>query len=102
MDAVPVKATAVVCCPAQSVCEAIGLTVGIFPTVKVNIAGVPKHVPIEGVTVTVEVVEAAVEFVAVNEGMSPFPDAANPVAVLSFVQSYEVPVVPTKVTVVVA
>ena len=52
----------------------------------------------DGVTVIVAVTGAAVAFVAVKEGMSPDPFAANPMAVLLFVQVKVVPLTgPVKV-----
>lgn len=41
----------------------------------------------EGVTVTVATIAALVEFTAVNAGTFPAPLAANPIAVLEFVQA---------------
>ena len=62
------------------------LTVGVGLTVMVKVDGTPGQ-PVEvGVTVIVPLIGAVVAFVAVNEAISPVPLAANPIAVLSFVQ----------------
>ena len=61
----------------------------------------PGQIPSVGVTVIVEVIVALVEFVATKTGISPFPDAPNPVAVLLFVQANVEPAVPEKITAVV-
>ena len=63
------------------------MTVGVTATVIVKVTGVPGQVPIVGVTIIVEEIELEVEFVAVKEGMFPFPFAPNPVAVLLLVQA---------------
>ena len=63
------------------------LTVGAGFTVIVKLAVDPEQVPIVGVTVIVDVIAEPVELVAVKEGMFPFPDAPNPVAVLLFDQA---------------
>jgi hypothetical protein len=55
------------------------------------VAGVPGQPFAEGVMVMVAVIGADVAFVAVNEGISPDPLAANPMAVLLFVQVNVVP-----------
>ena len=65
--------------------EVIGLTVTL------NVAGNPTHPFATGVIVMVEVIGDVVEFVAANEGMSPEPLAASPMAVLLFVQVNVVP-----------
>ena len=58
--------------------------------------GVPKHVIPAlvklGVTVIVAEIGAPVALVALNE-RAPVPDAANPIAVLLFVQLYTVPTI---------
>jgi hypothetical protein len=55
------------------------------------VAGVPVHPLAEGVIVMVAVIGAEVAFVAVKAGTSPDPLAANPMAVLLFVQVNVVP-----------
>jgi hypothetical protein len=45
----------------------------------VIVLGVPVHVPSVGVTVTTEVIDAAVLLTAVNEGMVPTPVAGMPI-----------------------
>ena len=49
--------------------------------------GVPTHPLAVGVTVIVATSVVAPVFVAVNDSISPDPLAANPIDVLSFVQS---------------
>jgi len=56
-------------------------------TVIVYVLGVPVHGVIVGVTVIVAVIGAPVKFVAVNEAISPTPDAARPIAGLLFVHA---------------
>ena len=58
----------------------------------VKVIGVPVHPFADGVTVIVAVIGDVVALVAVNEGMSPDPLAARPMAVLLFVQVNDVPV----------
>ena len=60
-------------------------------TVIVYVFGVPVHGAIVGVTVIVAVIGAPVKFVAVNEAISPTPDAARPIAGLLFVHAYVAP-----------
>jgi hypothetical protein len=62
----------------------------------VNVIGVPGQVPRVGVTVIVDVIVFEVELVATNEEISPLPDAAKPVFVLSFDQLKVAPAVPAK------
>jgi hypothetical protein len=57
----------------------------------VNTSGVPGHPVSVGVTVIVEVIGAAVAFVAVKAGVLPVPEAARPIAVLEFVQANVAP-----------
>jgi hypothetical protein len=62
-----------------------------------NVVGVPVHPFAVGVTVIVVVIGELVAFVAANEGTSPEPLAARPIAVLLFVQVNVVPLtVPDK------
>ncbi len=57
----------------------------------VKVVGVPVHPFADGVTVIVAVIGDVVALVAVNEGMSPDPLAARPMAELLFVQVKVVP-----------
>ena len=52
----------------------------------VKLLAAPLHVPSCGTTEIVAITEFAVLFVAVKEGMPPFPDAANPILVWLLVQ----------------
>ena len=99
--AVPEKVIAVVCCPAQIVCEVTVEIVGVTATVIVKVTGVPGQVPSVGVTVMFEVIEVLDVFVPVKAAIFPFPDAPNPVVVLSFDQVYVAPLVPENVIAVV-
>ena len=82
----PVKFTASVAAPLHLVWSAGLATVGVGLTVMVKETGVPGQPLAVGVTVIVAVMAAFVALVAVNEEMSPVPLAANPMAVLEFVQ----------------
>ena len=64
----------------------MAVTVGVGLTVIVNVSGVPKHVPIDGVTTIVAVSEIPKGVVKVKLEIFPEPFAANPILVLSFVQ----------------
>jgi hypothetical protein len=55
------------------------IIVGLGPTVMFIVLDVPVHVPSVGVTVMTDVIEAAVLFTAVNEGIVPEPVAAIPI-----------------------
>jgi hypothetical protein len=68
-----------------------GLTLEVGYTVIVNDNGVPVHPFALGVTVIVAMTGALLEFVAVKEGIFPFPLAASPIAGLLFVQAKVVP-----------
>ena len=57
----------------------------------VNVVGVPAHPFAVGVTVTVAVIGEVVALIAVNEGISPEPLVARPIAVLLLVQVNVVP-----------
>ena len=85
-----VKAMFVPAAP-QIVFVAAVVTVGAGFTVTVNVAGVPAHPFADGVTVMVAVMGEVVALVAVNEGISPDPLGARPMAVLSFAQVKVVP-----------
>lgn len=81
----------------------IELTVGVGLTVMVKDCVGPGHPLAVGVTVMVPEILAVVGLVVVNEGMSPVPDAASPIAGLLLVQLKVVaPTVPTNGTAVVA
>ena len=82
----PVKLTASVAAPLHLVWSAGLVTVGVGSTVMVKETGVPGQPLIVGVTSIVPVIAALVELVAVNEPIFPVPLAANPIAVLVFVQ----------------
>jgi hypothetical protein len=69
----------------------IGLTVAVGLTVIIYVVGVPVHPFADGVTVIVAVIGDVVVFEAVNEGTSPEPLAARPIAVLLLVQVNVVP-----------
>jgi hypothetical protein len=68
--------------------EVVGLTLAIGSglTVIVKVIGFPLQGLLIGVTVMVAVIGFGVLFVAVKEFIFPLPEAANPIAVLSFVQ----------------
>ena len=82
----PVKFTAVVKAPLHTGWSAGLSTVGVGLTVMVNDTAVPGQPLAVGVTSTVPVIAAFVEFVAVNEAIFPVPLAPRPIAVLLFVQ----------------
>jgi hypothetical protein len=63
----------------------VNTIVGVGFTVIVYVLAVPVHSPIVGVTVIVAVIAAPVKFVAVNDAMSPVPDAAIPIVGSLFV-----------------
>jgi hypothetical protein len=75
----------------QIVFVAAVVTVGAGFTVTVNVAGVPVHPFTDGVTVMVAVMGKVVALLTVNDGTSPDPLAARPMAVLLFVQVNVVP-----------
>jgi hypothetical protein len=62
------------------------MIVGLGPTVMLIVLGVPTQVPSVGVRVMTEVIDAAVLFVAVNEGIVPTPAAGIPIPGCVFVQ----------------
>jgi hypothetical protein len=72
--------------PSHKVWLAIAFTLGVGFTVIVKLTGPPPQPDAVGVTVMVAVIGALVVLVAVNDGMLPVPAAANPMAVLLFVQ----------------
>jgi hypothetical protein len=83
--------------PLQIVFVVAVVTVGAGFTVTINVAGVPVHPFADGVIVIVAVIGVVVALVATNEGMSPDPLSASPMAGLSFVQVNVVPLtVPDK------
>jgi hypothetical protein len=57
----------------------------------VYVVGVPVHPFADGVTVIVALIGDVVVFEAVNEGTSPEPLVARPIAVLLFVHVNDVP-----------
>jgi hypothetical protein len=64
---------------------------GIGLTVIENDTGTPVQPFKTGVMVIVAVIAAPLVLVAANEGMSPLPAAASPIAVFEFVQEKEAP-----------
>ena len=94
----PAKVTASVDVPLHFVWSAGLVTVGVGLTVMVKGTGVPSQPLILGVTVIVPVIVAVPVLVAENEVILPVPPAANPIAVLEFVQSYvtPLPILPVK------
>ena len=82
----PVKFTASVAVPLHFVWSAGLVTVGVGLTVMEKETGAPGQPLIVGVTSIVALIATVVEFVAVNEAIFPVPLAANPIAVLVFVQ----------------
>jgi hypothetical protein len=96
----PLIVTAAVADPAHTAWFAIAFTAGVGFTVIVKLTGVPVQAPtVDGVTVMVAVIGAVVLLVAVKLAILPVPLAANPIAVLLFVQLYTVPAtLPVKLT----
>ena len=92
-----VKLIAAVGVPLQTIWLATGFTTGLGFTVMVNVIGVPVQPPALGVTVMVATNGPLVVFVVTNGRISPVPDAARPIAVLSFVQLNVEPGVPLNV-----
>jgi hypothetical protein len=86
-----VKATAVVVAPLQYATLATGSTVVVGFTVMVKVNGTPGHAFAEGVTVIVATTGVVPALVAVNEGISPVPLAANPIEGVLLVQANVVP-----------
>ena len=88
------KFTAAVGALLQTVWFEIGLSTGVGLTVMLNVSTGPEQAtPLcvnVGVTVMFAVMGVEEVFVPINEAMSPFPEAANPIAVLEFVQAYVV------------
>ena len=82
----PVKFTAVVEAPLHTGWSAGLSTVGVGLTVMVKETGVPGQPLAVGVTSIVPVIGVFPVLVAVNEAIFPVPLAANPMAVLVFVQ----------------
>ena len=99
----PVNVTASVVAPLHLAWSAGLFTIGAGLTVMVKDSGVPGQPLIVGVTVIVPLIAVFPALVAVNEAIFPVPLAANPIAVLSFVQLYVTPLVmlPVKFTAVV-
>ena len=88
---VPVKFTAAVAAPLQSVWLTTAATLALGLTVIVNVIGAPVQPLADGVTVIVPLIAVVPALVATKLGMFPVPDAARPIAVLEFVQLYVVP-----------
>lgn len=57
----------------------------------VNVLEGPGQPPVDGVTVIVAEIETLPVLIGIIEGILPVPLAGNPMAVLSFVQLYIVP-----------
>jgi len=81
-----VGVTAAVADPLHTVWFAIAFTVAVGFTVIVKLIGTPVQPAALGVTVIVAVIGADVALVAVKLAILPVPLAANPIAVLLFVQ----------------
>jgi hypothetical protein len=79
LDGVAPQSTPAKVAPSQYKFETGSIIVGLGPTVMVIVLGVPTHVPSVGVTVTTEVIDAAVLLTAVNEGIVPVPVAGIPI-----------------------
>lgn len=88
------KVMALMADPEQTVCDD-GLTVitGSGFTVIVKVVGVPGQVLIIGVTVIVAITGAFPVTAGLNAAISPVPDAARPIAGVSFVQENVAPAV---------
>lgn len=100
---VPVNSAALVVAPLHSTWLATAATVGVGFTVMVNVLDVPVHPAADGVTVIVEMIGDVPVLVAVKLAISPLPEAAKPIEVLSLVQLYRVPpTAPVKLTAAVA
>ena len=82
----PVNVTASVVAPLHFVWSAGLVTVCVGVTVMTKETGVPEQSFAVGVTSIVPLIAAFVVLVTVNEAISPVPLAANPIAVLLFVQ----------------
>jgi len=72
--------------------DCVKVEVGCGFTVMVYVTGVPVHDPMEGVTVIVPVIGAAVAFVAVKVGTDVEPLPVNPIAGLELAQVKPAPV----------
>jgi len=70
----------------------MALTVGVGLTSIKKDTGVPTQLLAVGVNTTVELIVAEPGLVAVNDGISPTPLVANPIAGLLLVQVYVVPI----------
>lgn len=58
-----------------------------------NVIGVPWHPKTVGVTLIVAEIGPLEVLVAVNDGISPVPDAPSPIAVLLLVHENDVPLI---------
>jgi hypothetical protein len=95
-DTVPVKLTAFVLIPLQTVWFAIGpLTVALGLTVILKLVVLPAHATLlfvkVGVTITLPVIGPVVVLVPKNDAILPEPGEARPIAVLLLVQANVVP-----------
>jgi hypothetical protein len=75
----------------HAVISVIAEITGVGLIVIVKFTGVPIHVPMDGVTVTVPEIGAAPPFVPVNAAMFPEPLAANPIDVFVLVHTNVAP-----------
>lgn len=82
----PEKFTAEVEAPLHNVWSVMLSTAGVGFTIIANEAAVPVQLFAVGITDIVAVTGTVPLFTALNAAMFPFPDAANPMDVLSFVQ----------------
>lgn len=87
----PVKFTVLVVALLHKTWLAGCTTFGVGLTVIVKLCTVPVHPFADGEIVMVAVTGALVKLIAVNDGISPEPPAAKPIAVLLFVQLKPVP-----------
>src|SRR5690606_24293985 len=95
----PVKLTGVVGALLHNTWLFTVAALGVGFTVMVKDFCAPVQLFAEGVTVILAIAGTLVVFSAVNDGMLPLPEAARPIAVLSFVQVKAVPgIMPAKFT----
>lgn len=87
----PVKVTAAVFEPLQSVWLPGCVTSGVGLTVMINVWEVPTQVFAVGVTLSVAATGVKPPFVAVNEAILPVPEAARPMEGVLFVQANVAP-----------
>lgn len=77
--------------PLHRVIFVIGFTMVVGLTVMVKVLTGPTHPAAVGVMLMVDVIGVVPGLVAVNDGIFPLPDVANPMAALLLVQVYVVP-----------